>query len=134
ASAVEQVGGEIPVPDARFQDPEAIMQMIQQMQGLFEPLAQARTAAMEADYNRLQQQLRNRLAATGSLVGGGAVAQQQDVLQRFLRDLDAVRAESQAQAIPLALDAARLGLSEAEMLYAMQDRNRQFLLQRQQQF
>src|SRR5690606_29212292 len=72
--------------------------------------------------------------ATGSLVGGGAVAQQLDAARGFGRELAAIEAEAQAQAIPLGLQAAQLGLSEDQLRFAQMEANRQFLFNRAQQF
>jgi len=124
--AARTTGGPIEVPEARFQDPEAIAALIGQMQGALEPLTQAELAAREADANRRMQQLRNRLGAMGALTGGGAVSQMLGAEEALRAEQDLIRERQRAQAIGHAFDAANLGLSEAGMLFGMHEANRDF--------
>lgn len=126
-------GSAVPVARERFQNTQQIGQLIDQMQRQLQPFVDARLAASEAEFNRAQQQLRNRLASQGALAGGGATAQQLAALQDFARYQDQIRGEQLAQAVPWAFQAGELGLREADMLFNQNMANRQFDLARAQQ-
>lgn len=107
----QQAGGDF----NRFQTPEHLAGIVQQVSQILDPLTQQRQQEAQALANRQQYDLQNRWGSQGLLASGGAMAQASELAQQAAREQDRIRAEQQAQALPLALQYGQLGLQEAGM-------------------
>lgn len=126
-------GGDVPVAPERFQTPEHLRRLINQMNRVLEPLTRAQEQAAQTAMNENLARMRDQWAARGLLASGVAASQERQAAEALASLLAQIRAQNQAQAIQYAFDFGRLGLQESELRFNQQMANRQFALERAQQ-
>lgn len=126
-------GGDVPVAPERFQTPEHLRRLINQMNRVLEPLTRAQEQAAQTAMNENLARMRDQWAARGLLASGVAASQERQAAEALASQLAQIRAQNQAQAIQYAFDFGRLGLQESELRFNQQMANRQFALERAQQ-
>ena len=109
---LQGVGG---TPQRQHQTPDQLMQLITMMQQQMQPMVDSRQADAQARGEQDLRAMQDMMARRGMVASGVAGAQQQAGMGELNRLLDAISGEAQAQAIPLGLQYADLGMREEEM-------------------
>jgi hypothetical protein len=123
----QQAGGESQQLDpARFQNPEQVSQLINQMNQVLSPLAQQQKDTLQSGFNQNMQNMDNKWASRGLASSGGAMKQQQQGVNALAGQMKDVDAQTQANAIPLALQFGQMGLQEDGQRFNQNMANRQF--------
>jgi hypothetical protein len=129
----EAGGGDVAVDPAKFQTPEHIKGLIEQMMGVLNPLADIQKGTATSGFNSQMSGLRDKWAARGLLNSGGAMAQEQQGANALAGQLAGIDAQTQADAIGHAFNYGQLGLQESDMRFGQQMQNREFDLNRSNQ-
>jgi hypothetical protein len=129
----EAGGGDVTVDPAKFQTPEHIASLIEQMNGVLQPYTDIQKQSATSGFNETMQGNRNKWAGRGLLASGAAMAQEQQGANALAGQLAGIDATAQKEAIGHAFNYGQLGLQESDMRFGQQMQNREFDLNRSNQ-
>lgn len=101
----------------KYADPAGMQQLISQMVGVMQPLTNQQKSAAQTGFNTAQQGADSKWASRGLLASGAAAAQQQQGVNQLAGQMAGIEAQAQANAVPLAMNAANLDLSENQQKF-----------------
>lgn len=102
---------------AQYQTPQDIANLVTQMNTATQPLANAQKASANTSYNSSMQNLKDQWASRGMLASGGAAAKEQEGANALAQQMSGIDAQQQANSIPLAFQAANLGLQSQQQAF-----------------
>lgn len=109
--------------EEKFQNPEQLSSAVQAIMGMLEPQTAAQEDASRVAYNKQMQNLAENMASSGLLRSGGYASKREQGARDLASNLAAIRANQQANAVPMAMQFGQLGMQEQAQRFGQDQAN-----------
>lgn len=118
-------GSDVPVETAKYQDPQQIAQLYNQMQQVLQPITDAQMKQQQDLFNTNMQNEDSKWSQRGLLATGAAAGANAQATNALNDQLQKFQADQNTQALTFGNDYANLGLKEAQQIFDQGNTNRQ---------
>lgn len=113
----------INILEERFQNPEQLSSAVEAIMSILEPQTAAQESASRTAYNQQMQNLADNMASSGLLRSGGYASKREQGARDLASNLASIRANQQANAIPMAMQYGQLGMQEQAQRFGQEQAN-----------
>lgn len=119
-------GAATPIDPSRFNNPDQFKSYIETLNNILSPIGEQQKAGITSSYNKALGGLRDQWASRGLLASGEAAAQERQGMEGLISQLNGVDVTRLQQAMQMAPEWARIGLSESGQRFDQNNTNREF--------
>lgn len=119
-------GGATPIDPSRFNNPDQLKSYIEMLNNVLAPVGEQQKSGILSSYNKALGGLRDQWASRGLLASGEAAAQERQGMEGLVSQLNGVDVTRLQQALTMAPEWAKIGLSESGQRFDQNQTNREF--------